>query len=219
MKNLILNFHGVGITPRNTPKHEIKYWLERNYFDWILDQVSGKKNIILTFDDGNDSDYTEALPALASRGLIGKFFICSERIDSPGFLSRKQIQTMANKGMQFGTHGTTHHSWRYLPAVQLSYEIRESCRSIKDITNHEVNEAAYPYGDYGSSSLHTLRKMGIKTVFTSDGAWWDGLSWIVPRFTISNRSTRESLQKILSTPESIFKSSVYRIKQLGKRIR
>ena len=72
MKELILNFHGVGEPPSGTEDTDMTYWCDEAPFLSTLDAVVASKQtsnipIKITFDDGNISDVRFALPALKAR--------------------------------------------------------------------------------------------------------------------------------------------------------
>ena len=91
---IILNFHGVGPISPNIGDGERNWWLEQNTFEAVLDLAREESHVQLTFDDGNASDFEIALPALLRRGMRAAFFLCSGRLDQPGFLSRKQVREL-----------------------------------------------------------------------------------------------------------------------------
>src|SRR5262245_37046734 len=59
-----LSFHGVGtppLAPREPGEHD--YWIGHDGFLAVLDEVVGRDDVRLSFDDGNASDVEAALPA------------------------------------------------------------------------------------------------------------------------------------------------------------
>jgi len=63
--------------------------------------------MILTFDDGYEDMYTDALPTLLAHHYRGVFFIITGMI-SGRYLTWDQIRVLESYGMQIGSH-TTHH--------------------------------------------------------------------------------------------------------------
>src|SRR4051812_12558676 len=64
-----LCFHGIGVAERVLEPSEDTYWVSLRRFEEILDVVVRHPATQLTFDDGNRTDVTIALPALRERGL------------------------------------------------------------------------------------------------------------------------------------------------------
>ena len=89
MRRLVLNFHGVGPVTRSIDQGELDCWLDTDFFDEVLNLIGKRGNVLVTVDDGNESDFTHILPALLKRGLRAKFFICSARLDQRDYTPRR----------------------------------------------------------------------------------------------------------------------------------
>ena len=165
----ILNFHGLGPLPRELDEGEYSCWLDRHHFEVILDHIQGKDGIMITFDDGNESDFHIALPALLKRGMTAVFFICSGRIGGPGFLSASQCRELVSNEMKIGSHGVDHAPCRTLGRTALEREVKDSRRVLEKICGKSVDMAACPFGSYDRRVLGTLKNAGYRAVFTSDG--------------------------------------------------
>lgn len=202
MLSIILNFHGIGPVLRQIDHGERACWLEQEHFEAILDLVCKLPHVLLTFDDGNESDITVALPLLLERGLTASFFICSGSLDQPTFLSRRQVKYIQAQGMRIGSHGIAHRAWRGLSADELTAELTGSRLELEGICGKPVLEAACPFGAYGRTVLQVLRDAGYHKVFTSDGGWADGRSWLIPRNTVRRTQSVEHIRKLVSTRPS-----------------
>src|SRR5438477_10577883 len=74
----------------------------------LVDRASwNRRPLFLTFDDGGVSA-TRIAPALESRGWFGHFFITTDRVGEPAFLSRPQIQELRSRGHVIGSHSRSH---------------------------------------------------------------------------------------------------------------
>jgi peptidoglycan/xylan/chitin deacetylase (PgdA/CDA1 family) len=193
----ILNFHGLGPLPREIDEGEYSCWLDRHHFETILDHIQGNDGIMITFDDGNESDFSIALPALLKRGMTAVFFICSGRMGGPGFLSASQCAELVSHGMTVGSHGVDHTPWRTLGRIALEREVRDSRRVLEEICGKSVDMAACPFGSYDRRVLGTLKKAGYRAVFTSDGGAASETQWLRPRTTIKRALTVEHIDRLL----------------------
>ena len=64
-----LTFHGIGEPEGRIPSEERPYWVAADRFDEILGMVrKSGANARITFDDGNLSDRTVALPIRRNMG-------------------------------------------------------------------------------------------------------------------------------------------------------
>ena len=69
MQRLInLTFHGIGSPERPLNPGEQDVWVSDETFVSLLDSIRDRKDVAISFDDGNSSDLEHALPALRERG-------------------------------------------------------------------------------------------------------------------------------------------------------
>jgi peptidoglycan/xylan/chitin deacetylase (PgdA/CDA1 family) len=176
---------------------EADCWLDADDFESILDQVKGNEQFLITFDDGNSSDFEIALPALLRRNMKAVFFVCSGRIGLPTFLNQNQIRELDANGMTIGSHGALHRPWRPLAQAELQHEITDSRRVLEDMLSKNVVSAACPFGDYDRRVLKVLRNAGYSTVYTSDGGECRAQQWLKPRTTIRRSYPPDRLKRIL----------------------
>ena len=69
---VIINVHGIGTTERALDPGEDETWVSVGQFERMLDLAAGRDDVRFTFDDGNESDITVALPRLLERGLTAE---------------------------------------------------------------------------------------------------------------------------------------------------
>lgn len=213
---IILNFHGIGPMPRGIDAGEAGCWLDVPRFDGILDRVMGDDRILITFDDGNESDHAIALPALLRRGMKAVFFICSGRVGMPGFLDAGQIRELSAQGMAIGSHGVCHQPWRGLDAGRLHDEVAGSRNRLEDLLGRYVNSAACPFGDYDRRVLHALKIAGYQSVFTSDGGECGPGWWLKPRTTVRRSLTPAQLERILTASPRPTRRALDRLRVIAK---
>lgn len=200
MLQFVLNFHGVGPIIRDLDDpEEYDCWLDADHFEEILDVILGLPNVSLTFDDGNSSDLHFALPALLRRRISASFFICTGRLGESTFLTREDVKHLQAQGMQIGSHGMTHRSWKGLSSSELQAELNASRLELEDICGGPVVEAACPFGAYGRTVLQALRHAGFQRVYTSDGGWATSSSWLMPRNTVRRSHSVEHIQKLVAS--------------------
>jgi peptidoglycan/xylan/chitin deacetylase (PgdA/CDA1 family) len=193
----ILTFHGLGIPERALPDGEENYWLDPSFFEAILDRVQGRPDVRITFDDSNSSDFVIALPALVQRKLQATFFMVSERIDQPGFVTTQQLRTLALSGMSIGSHGAQHRRWAQLDAGELDEELSGSRIKLEAMLGHPVREAACPFGSYNRRVLTGLRKACYERAYTSDQGPAKLGEWLSARNTIVRSHTLRDVESAL----------------------
>jgi peptidoglycan/xylan/chitin deacetylase (PgdA/CDA1 family) len=194
----VLNFHGIGISHRKLHDGEADVCIDRNQFVEILDAVVGRDDVLLTFDDGNSSDVTEALPELARRGLRAQFFICAARLGIPGFVGPDDVRELRSAGMSIGSHGMDHVKWRKLDRPRLHREIVQPKQILEDALQEPIATAACPFGAYDQRTLRALRAAGFTRVYTSDGGRASASAWLVARTTVTRRDSADSIDRLLN---------------------
>jgi peptidoglycan/xylan/chitin deacetylase (PgdA/CDA1 family) len=194
---IVLNFHLIGRTKRMLDVGEDDVAVSREQFVEILDVVSGRKDVRLTFDDGNKSDVTEALPELTRRGLQAEFFICSARFGTDGFVDEDDVRELQRAGMSLGSHGMDHVRWRRLERTAIDREIVQAKHVLEEALQAPVDTAACPFGAYDRRTLSALRSAGFTRVYTSDGGRAAATDWLAARNTVTRSDSAESIERML----------------------
>ena len=196
-----LNFHGIGTPGRNLEPGEAPYWVETARFDAILDRVAAhpdRGRLRVTFDDGNLSDLTIALPALEARGLTADFFVLSGRIGAPGSLGPDDIAALIAAGMGIGSHGVAHVDWSALTPAELAEELAGSKAALEALCGRPVRSAAIPFGRWNGAVLRALRAAGYDTAWSSDGGMARPGDFPVARTSVRGAMGMDEIDAVLS---------------------
>lgn len=198
-RSTILTFHGVGEPMRELDPGEADVWVGHAKFLAILDEAAGShQDVAITFDDGNASDVRAALPALRQRGLRATFFVVAGRLGEPEFLNSGDVAELAGAGMEIGSHGMRHRSWRGLTAPELDEELTRSRAILEEIARRSVTRAACPFGAYDRRVLRAARKSGYEHVYTSDRGVTRASEFVQPRTTVCAGDPPDLLGRITS---------------------
>ena len=201
-RELILNFHGIGVPHRGASPKEEAVWISHDDFVALLDRIEELKSaypmpIRITFDDGNASDFTIALPELSKRNLTAIFFLCAGRLDMPEYLDRVAVGELLDTGMEIGSHGLHHRDWRTLGESALSEEIGTARKKLEDVCGRTIAAAAIPFGSYDRRVLKRLRAEGFACVYTSDGGFAHRRAWLKPRNSLGANSNHGAIARLL----------------------
>ena len=207
-EEVILCLHGIGSPHDGVTNRESLFWLTRQAFTRLLDNIVATRptsNIpaFITFDDGNASDAMIALPELVKRGLMGAFFICAGRIGAPHYLDRAALADLVATGMEIGTHGKDHRDWRRLDETTLEAELGAARHRIEDVCGVAVTKAAIPFGSYDRRLLQRLRRERFECVYTSDRGLAQSEAWLKPRDTLDRTWMELDMMRILTTRPSL----------------
>ena len=85
--------------------------------------ASEPKSLLITFDDGHESDSIVAAPELARRNLHAIFFVVWSYLGRPGYLSRDQVLALRADGFEIGSHGMTHTRLSQISLADASDEL------------------------------------------------------------------------------------------------
>lgn len=197
---MIINlcFHGIGSIVREREPGESRYWVAEDRFLRILDEVRESPSVRLSFDDGNRSDVAVALPALRARALCASFFALAGRLDDPASLSPSDLRELRNDGMTIGSHGWTHVPWRGLDDGAVRRELVDARTALAEASGGDVQDAALPLGRYDGQLLGRLKRIGYRTVYTSDRLPARSAAWLQARYSVTAQDTVESIRSVIS---------------------
>ena len=126
------------------------------------------KSLLITFDDGHESDLIVAAPELARRNLHAIFFVVWSYLGRPGYLSRDQVTELRTQGFEIGSHGLTHTRLTQISPAEASNELLESKRRLEDLLQDPIAGLALPCGHYNDAVLQAAWTAGYRRVMTSD---------------------------------------------------
>jgi len=120
-----------------------------------------ERSVVLTFDDGYQSLYTEVFPILQQYGFSATVFLVAgysgkdnqwpgqpSAIPKMKLLTWEQIDEMARYGIEFGSHTFHHPRLDQLPVGALYDEIVLPKIILESRLGRPVTVFAYPYGRY-----------------------------------------------------------------------
>src|SRR6201999_1201006 len=133
----------------------------------LLGGSAPEPDVALTFDDGGLGAMYVAT-SLESRGWRGHFFIVTDRVGTPGFISRDQVGEIAERGHLVGSHTRTHPmSMRSLSARELLDEWTMSRARLADLLGYPPAVAAVPGGSLSRDVIGTASRAGYGLLLTS----------------------------------------------------
>lgn len=242
MKTLVLTYHDIvqdSALLNIKSKYELTYilgescfekhmhYLKNNNFsivsfDKLLsNKLINKEYVIITFDDGLLSNFTNAFPILNKYNYMGTFFLPTKFIGQDGYLNWEQIKWMSDKGMSFHSHAHSHIDLTSLTYSGLKEELVVSKRIIEDKLLKPVDILSIPLGRYNQKILDAAIEVEYKIICTSDHGYnINSRNNIINRISIKNQYSFKIFQKLLEFKNSIFvmykirKKLLYLLKKL-----
>ncbi len=157
------------------------------------------KAIALTFDDGYADAYTDALPVLKRYGLIATFYIVTNFVGQPGYMTWEQLAALRDAGMEIGAHTVSHLDLTSLDAETANVEITQSKAELDHHLNINVTSFCYPTGLYNGGIEEQVRASGYLNATTT--RWDNDTSDILalPRRRISGGTALDAFAWIVQS--------------------
>jgi Predicted xylanase/chitin deacetylase len=124
--------------------------------------------VLFTFDDGGASAVRIA-SLLEKHSWRGHFFVTTDYINRPGFLSDGQIRELHVRGHVIGSHSCSHPArMSHCTTEQLESEWKQSAQILSGITGKKTRIASVPGGYYSARVAAAATAAGIEVLFNSE---------------------------------------------------
>lgn len=172
--------------------------------DSALNNQSGGSFLCLTFDDGYVSDWDIVMPLLLDSNSRATFFIVTDWINKPGYLYVHHIREMHRRGMQIGSHSSSHPDLLTLNQSSIRRELLYSRLYLEDLLGSSVSTFSVPFGSYDKSVLTQVYECGFKYCCTSrHGLLFNSSSRMIPRNSVHRYVTPVDLMHIANPTPSL----------------
>ncbi len=133
--------------------------------------------VALTFDDGYENFYENALPILRQYNYPATAYILGALTGGPAawldpgvvqppLMSWSRIRDLPRYGIEVGSHGLNHKRLNGLDAKTLREEVTGSKTVIEDKLGLTVSHFCYPYGNHDLAALHAVAAAGYVSAVT-----------------------------------------------------
>jgi peptidoglycan/xylan/chitin deacetylase (PgdA/CDA1 family) len=130
------------------------------------------KPIVLSFDNGYQSQYTNALPVLRRLGWVGVENLQLTGLPpSQGGLSESQVRGLVAAGWELDTQGISHADLVTLGTAQLRDQVLSARQTLRHRYGVPVDWFCYPSGDYDSTVIGAVRSAGYLGATTEEPGW------------------------------------------------
>jgi peptidoglycan/xylan/chitin deacetylase (PgdA/CDA1 family) len=154
----------------------------------------------ITVDDGGVSYHTLVADRLEEYGWRGASFVTTDWIGRRGFLDRRQLRELADRGHLIGSHSASHPTrFSACTPAAMREEWTRSRATLEDLLGRPVRTASLPGGFLSPAVVATAADAGYTLLFTSEpvvGLARAGDCTVVGRFAI-RRSSRPGLAAAL----------------------
>ncbi len=154
------------------------------------------KPIVVSFDNGYQSQYTNALPVLRGLGWVGDENIQLTGLPpSQGGLSEAQVRGLVAAGWELDTQGFSHADLITLDASQLAYQVAGARKVLQQRYGVPVDWFCYPSGHYDAAVIAEVKAAGFTGSTTVVPGWAgpDSDPYRLPRLRVLGGTSPEAL--------------------------
>ncbi|HZJ08544.1 MAG TPA: polysaccharide deacetylase family protein, partial [Trueperaceae bacterium] len=178
----------------------------------------------LTFDDGGKSAITVIAPLLESLGWRGHFFVATDMIGQPTFLSADEVLELHRRGHVIGSHSASHpERMSTLAPLEQYEEWRRSLTALNKILGAGVRVASVPNGFYSVDVARAAAAAGVRVLFTSEptvrAAKIDGCL-VLGRYSVQARTSEAAAAALLgrSPVDRLKQTYSWKVKKMAKSV-
>lgn len=125
------------------------------------------RSFAVTFDDGCETDWTDAAPVLCELGFGATFFVVAGFLGRPGHLAPAHVRALADAGFEIGSHTLWHRPLTALAPREVERELTGSRAALEDVVGGPVVHLSCPHGRWSPAVAAAARAAGYRTVSTS----------------------------------------------------
>jgi hypothetical protein len=173
--------------------------------------------MVFTFDDGDPTVGTDALPLLAEFGIRASAFGMAPGSQPPPAFWHDLIAA----GWEIGSHSLTHPTLDLLDAHDSRAEIRESKLRLEDTMRIPIPGFAFPYGRFGRREIDFVCEAGYEYAVTT--LPWIPVAWrsygvkLVPRKMCEERTSMRKIRLYAASRSARYQlwlrdEAIYRIR-------
>jgi peptidoglycan/xylan/chitin deacetylase (PgdA/CDA1 family) len=142
--------------------------LEAVWRAWHGHGAMPRHPIVLSFDDGYQSQSTRARRTLDELGWPGVLNLAVKNVGIAGGLTRNEVRTMMHDGWEIDAHTISHVDLTTLDAQRLAHEVAGSRAWLHRAFGVPVDFFCYPAGRYNPSVEAAVRAAGYEGATTTD---------------------------------------------------
>ncbi len=129
------------------------------------------QQVILTFDDGEMNNFTQAYPILKQHQFPALFFVTVNRIGQKGYMDWPQLKELIRGGMTIGSHGLNHEILLNRSEEELQREFMESKEILEESLGVKVAYFSAPRGFFNRQIVDMAREIGYSHIFVSQNGF------------------------------------------------
>lgn len=129
-----------------------------------------ENGVVVTFDDGCETDLLSAAPILNGARFGATFYITVGFLGKRGYLSHDQLRELSDRGFDIGCHSMTHSYLSDCLDDRLHQEVAGAKTELEQITGRRVEHFSCPGGRWSPRVVEVARWAGYRSIVTSYSA-------------------------------------------------
>jgi peptidoglycan/xylan/chitin deacetylase (PgdA/CDA1 family) len=133
--------------------------------------------VVITFDDGWETQFIHGLPVLRRFGYTATFFVFTQPIGrNTAYMTWNELRELIGAGMTIGSHSRSH------PLLTRSRDrnvIRDEVEGSREVLERSlgvpIDFFAYPYGAFTPAIAGSVRHAGYRAARSLPGGTWNSL--------------------------------------------
>lgn len=135
---------------------------------WHANGPLPQRPVVVSFDDGYHSHFTNALPVLRALGWPGVLNLELKNIRSDYGLTAPQVRALIAAGWEVDSHTIDHPDLRTVDATRLRHELADSRSELQRRFHIPVRFFCYPAGKYDDAVIAAVRRAGYLAATTTN---------------------------------------------------
>lgn len=132
-----------------------------SYSDTVVSVPVTEKVVALTYDDGPNPPYTEALLELLSQhGVSVTFFLKGRNVEA----YPQTVQAILQAGHEIGNHSYSHRPMFSFSQASMQQEVARTSAAIAQVTGSAPALFRPPYGGQGPGLKRALAELGLPSI-------------------------------------------------------
>lgn len=162
--------YGLSVTPAGF-EHQLELLQSAGYQSVTMSEVATGKissqSVAITFDDGYEDLYTNALPLLKKYHFSATAYVITGRVGTDGYMDWTQIKDLQKAGVEIGSHTVTHRELNTLSASDQRTELESSRAVLSQELGTAIVSFCYPVGRYDDTTVGLVREAGYTSAVTT----------------------------------------------------
>lgn len=174
--------------------------------------TDGRPALVVTFDDGYESDFSLALPILTDLWIPATFFVATGHIGRSGMMTESMVAELSARPVfRIGGHGESHQFLSELPEPLCRQELSRSLRRIREMSGQEEAAMSAPGGRTSPRVATFARETGFCALATSRPGLYDQGEdpFSIPRLPILRDHTLGDFSALLDPRSRLHRTDLW----------